>query len=220
MKSISIQRIIALVLILISGSCSLSSKHLPDNTTNSSKPMTISKENTDTVILAGGCFWCTEAIFQRLKGVDTVISGYSGGQIKNPTYREVCSGLTGHAEALEVVYDKSVISLTDLLEVFFKTHDPTTLNRQGADAGTQYRSAVFYKTPEQKEVAERVIKTLNEGHAFDDPIVTEVTAFTNFYPAEDYHQNYYNDNKEQGYCRVVIHPKLDKLEKLFRDKLK
>lgn len=182
--------------------------------------MTISKENADTAILAGGCFWCTEAVFQRLKGVDTVISGYSGGQIKNPTYREVCSGLTGHAEAIEIIYDKSIISFTELLEVFFKTHDPTTLNRQGADAGTQYRSAIFYKTTEQKEVAEKVIQTLNEGHAFDNPVVTEVTAFTNFYPAEDYHQNYYNDNKEQGYCRVVINPKLEKLEKLFREKLK
>jgi peptide-methionine (S)-S-oxide reductase len=189
-------------------------------TSNINSPMDTNKSQKDTATLAGGCFWCTEAIFQRLKGVDTVIAGYTGGTVKNPSYREVCTGTTGHAEGIQIIYDPKVISFTDLLEVFFKFHDPTTLNSQGADHGTQYRSGIFYHSEEQKKTAEKVIKELTDAKAFDDPIVTEITPYTNFYSAEDYHQNYFNNNKEQGYCRVVINPKVEKLEKVFKEKLK
>ena len=186
------------------------------------KPMgsLIDKKDTmqdQTVILGAGCFWCVEAIFERLKGVREVTSGYSGGNISNPTYREVTSGRTGHAEVIKVVYDPDVIPLAKLLEVFFMTHDPTTLNRQGADVGTQYRSAIFYLTDEQEIVAREVIDMLEEEKIWDDPVVTEVTPFTNFYMAEDYHQEYYRNNPNQGYCRMVITPKVDKFERLFRD---
>jgi peptide-methionine (S)-S-oxide reductase len=177
-------------------------------------------KDMDTITLAAGCFWCTEAVFQRLKGVDTVISGYTGGTVKNPSYKEVCNGTTGHAEAIQVIYNKNVISLTELLHVFFKTHDPTTLDYQGNDHGTQYRSGIFYHNESQKKIAEEVIRELNEQKVFDSPVVTEVTAFTNFYNAEDYHQNFYNDNPEYGYCRAVINPKIEKLEKYFKDKMK
>lgn len=176
--------------------------------------------NLETVTLGAGCFWCVEAIFQRLEGVTKVVSGYVGGKVKNPTYREVCSGLTGHAEVCQVTFDPAKLSFEALLEVFFKTHDPTTLNRQGADVGTQYRSAVFFHNEAQKEVAERVIRELNEQKAFDNPIVTEVTAVSTFYPAEDYHQNYFFENGQEPYCRIVILPKVEKLEKYFKDKLK
>lgn len=194
-----------------------SSQHKPFKNT---KSMDTTTKNMDTVTLAAGCFWCTEAVFQRLKGVDTVFSGYTGGNVNNPTYREVCSGSTGHAEAIQVVYNKNEISLTDLLHVFFKTHDPTTLNKQGGDHGTQYRSGIFYHDDEQKKIAEQIIKEMNDQKIFDAPIVTEVTAFSIFYSAEDYHQNYYNENPENGYCRAVINPKIDKLEKYFKDKLR
>jgi len=167
-----------------------------------------------------GCFWCTEAIFQRLNGVEKVVSGYSGGKVKNPTYKEVCSGLTGHAEVIQITYDAKKISFDELLEVFWKTHDPTTLNRQGADEGTQYRSAVFYHTDEQKRLAEEYKKKLDASGAFDNPIVTEITPFTAFYPAEDYHQNYFNLNGTQPYCSFVIQPKVEKFEKVFKSKLK
>lgn len=167
-----------------------------------------------------GCFWCTEAIFQRLDGVEKVVSGYSGGKVKNPTYKEVCSGLTGHAEVIQITYDPKKISFDELLEVFWKTHDPTTLNRQGADEGTQYRSAVFYHTDEQKRLAEEYKKKLDASGAFDNPIVTEITPFTAFYPAEDYHQNYFNLNGTQPYCSFVIQPKVEKFEKVFKSKLK
>jgi peptide-methionine (S)-S-oxide reductase len=167
-----------------------------------------------------GCFWCTEAIFQRLNGVEKVVSGYSGGKVKNPTYKEVCSGLTGHAEVIQITYDPKKISFDELLEVFWKTHDPTTLNRQGADEGTQYRSAVFYHNEEQKALAEKYKKKLDGSGAFDNPIVTEITAFTEFYPAEDYHQNYFNLNGTQPYCSFVIQPKVEKFQKVFKSKLK
>jgi methionine-S-sulfoxide reductase len=180
---------------------------------------TIAKD-LDTITLAAGCFWCTEAVFQRLNGVDTVYSGYTGGTVKNPSYKEVCTGTTGHAEGVQVVFNRNVISLTELLHVFFKTHDPTTLNRQGNDQGPQYRSGIFYQNEDQRKIAMEVIKEMNDQKIFDDPIVTEITAYTNFYVAEDYHQNFYNDNPEYGYCRVVIHPKIEKLEKYFSDKLK
>lgn len=175
----------------------------------------------DTITFGGGCFWCTEAIFQRLNGVISVESGYSGGKIKNPTYKEVCSGMTGHAECTQIVYDQNKISLAEILQVFFKTHDPTTLNRQGNDEGTQYRSVIFYRNDEQKKTAEDIKSGLDKSGAFTDPIVTEITAFDVFYKAEDYHQNYYNLNKEKNpYCTYVIVPKVEKFEKYFADKLK
>ncbi len=175
---------------------------------------------TETAILANGCFWCTEAIFQRLNGVDSVRSGYTGGHVINPAYREVTSGRTGHAEGIEIVFDPNLISFTEILEVFFSTHDPTTLNKQGYDVGTQYRSGIFYKSETQKLIAEAFIKALDEAKVFNDPVVTEVTEFKNFFVAENYHQNYYNNNKNQPYCRAVINPKLEKFLKDHKDKLK
>ena len=174
----------------------------------------------ETITLAGGCFWCIEAIFEELRGVEKVISGYSGGNLANPSYKAVCSGKTGHAEAVQITFDKSKISLNELLEVFFALHDPTTLNRQGADVGTQYRSAIFYHNDVQRLTAENTVKTLNDNKAFENPILTEVTAYSKFYEAENYHQEYYELNKEQPYCKAVIKPKMDKLHKIFDDKLK
>lgn len=173
----------------------------------------------ETVTLGGGCFWCTEAVFLRLKGVESVRSGYSGGHVKNPAYREVTTGSTGHAEVVQITFDPAVIAFREILEVFFAVHDPTTLNRQGADVGTQYRSAIFYHTPEQKVVAGRTILDLENERAFDRKIVTEVTPFSAFYPAEEYHDNYFARNSSQPYCSVVISPKIKKLEKYFKDKL-
>jgi peptide-methionine (S)-S-oxide reductase len=167
-----------------------------------------------------GCFWCTEAVFQELIGVHSVVSGYSGGFVKNPTYRQVCGGATGHAEVIQITFDPQVIAFADLLEVFWKTHDPTTRDRQGNDAGPQYRSAIFYHTLEQKDLAEQYKKKLDASGAFAAPIVTEIAAFTEFYPAEVEHQNYYLENPRQGYCRAIIRPKLEKFEKVFKDKLR
>jgi peptide-methionine (S)-S-oxide reductase len=175
---------------------------------------------TDTATFGEGCFWCTEAFFQRLKGVVSVTSGYGGGFVENPTYEQVCDHSTGHIELARIVYDPSQISFDELLEVFWKTHDPTTMDRQGNDAGPQYKSIIFYHTAEQKEKAEKYKAALDKSGAWDKPIVTEIAAFKNFYPAENYHQNYYNDNQNQGYCRYVIQPKLEKFEKIFKDKLK
>lgn len=175
---------------------------------------------TETATFGTGCFWCTEAIFQQLKGVSKVTSGYSGGHVANPSYEQVCSKTTGHAEVIQIVYDPAVISYDELLEVFWQTHDPTTLNRQGADEGPQYRSVVFYHSQEQKEKAEQYKASLDKSGAFDAPIVTEISPYKNFYPAEDYHQNFYNNNTGYGYCRVVIRPKLDKFEKVFKDKIR
>lgn len=174
----------------------------------------------DLITLGGGCFWCTEAVFQRLSGVEKVVSGYAGGIIQNPTYRQICTGTTGHAEVVQVYFDPQKISLQEILEVFWSTHDPTTLNRQGADVGPQYRSAIFYSNDSQKEVVQRLKKELNEAKVFDQPIVTEIKEFSNFYPAEDYHQEYYNLNGMQPYCQFVIKPKVDKLKKHFAEKLK
>lgn len=174
----------------------------------------------ESLILGGGCFWCTEAVFQRLEGVEKVVSGYAGGIVDNPTYRQICTGTTGHAEVIQVFFDHKKISLEQLLEVFWATHDPTTLNRQGADVGPQYRSAVFYLNEKQKETSERMKKELNEAQVFDSPIVTEVTAFTNFYPAENYHQDYFNLNGMQPYCQFVVRPKVEKLKKYFADRMK
>ena len=173
-------------------------------------------DNTKAVATFGnGCFWCTEAIFQQLKGVESVLPGYTGGKIKNPSYREVCTGATGHAEAIEIVYDPKVISYRTLLEVFFYTHDPTTLNRQGNDVGTQYRSAIFFHNPTQKAEAKQIIEQLTAEKVYDDPIVTEISPYEVFYVAEEYHKNYYENNKNQGYCRAVISPKLDKFLKKY-----
>jgi peptide-methionine (S)-S-oxide reductase len=169
---------------------------------------------------ASGCFWCSEALFQQLKGVKSVVSGYSGGSVKNPTYEEVCSGATGHAEAIQVTYDPAIIPYQDLLEVFWKTHDPTTPNRQGHDIGPQYRSVIFYHTDEQKQLAERYKQKLDKSGLFGEPIVTQIVPFKEFYRAEDYHQNYYAGNSKQRYCQVVIGPKLEKLKEIFHDKLK
>src|SRR6476661_3431454 len=180
-----------------------------------------SSERTDTATFGTGCFWCTEAIFEELNGVLSVTSGYSGGQVANPTYKEVCTGETGHAECVQVVYEPSKISYDELLEVFFKVHDPTSLNRQGADVGTQYRSAIFYHSPAQKEKAEYYKKEVDKSGAYDKPIVTEITAASAFYSAEDYHQEYYQNNKNTNpYCSIVIRPKLEKFQKVFAKKLK
>ena len=174
----------------------------------------------ETATLAGGCFWCLEAVFLRLRGVHRVESGYAGGHVDNPSYRAVCTGSTGHAEVVQVDYDPREISFGELLEVFFAIHDPTTLNRQGADVGTQYRSAIFYHDEVQKQAAERTIADLNAQDIWDNPIVTEVVPLTKFYPAEDYHREYYDRNPEQGYCQVVISPKVAKLRQKFSEKLK
>ncbi len=175
---------------------------------------------TDTATFGTGCFWCTEAIFQQLEGVIKVTSGYSGGNVPNPTYEQICTKTTGHAECLNIEYDPLKISFDELLEVFWKTHDPTTLNRQGADIGTQYRSVVFYHNEEQKTKTENYKVELNKSGAFENPIVTTLEPFGIFYPAEAYHQNYYNNNTGQGYCQFVIRPKVDKFEKVFKSKLK
>ncbi|MBC7487412.1 MAG: peptide-methionine (S)-S-oxide reductase MsrA [Cytophagaceae bacterium] len=174
---------------------------------------------TETIYFGNGCFWCTEAVFQELKGVVGVESGYAGGAVKNPTYRQVCSGETGHAEVIRVIYEPAVITFEELLEVYFFTHDPTTLNRQGNDVGTQYRSVIFYTIPQQKEKAEKYIAELNTKKAFPRPVVTAVQAYSNYYAAEDYHQNYYKLNGHEPYCQVMIKPKLEKLRKDFKDKL-
>ncbi len=177
-------------------------------------------QNIAVATFGNGCFWCTEAIFQQLKGVEKVVSGYTGGMVKNPSYREVCNGTTGHAEVLQITYDPDVISYRELLDVFFYTHDPTTLNRQGADIGTEYRSAIFYHDKIQKNEAEKIIIQLENEKVFYDKIVTEITPFEVFYLADDHHQNYYNNNKNQPYCRVVINPKLDKFLKKYKSKIK
>jgi peptide-methionine (S)-S-oxide reductase len=171
-------------------------------------------------LFGGGCFWCVEAVYLELQGIHKVTSGYAGGDTDNPTYEDICRGDTNHAEVILIDFDETQISYAQLLDVFFATHDPTTLNRQGNDVGTQYRSGIYYHTEEQKKIALEIIKALNESKAYDRPIVTEVAAVATFYPAEDYHQNYFNDNTNQPYCQYVIRPKLDKFKKVFKDKLK
>jgi peptide-methionine (S)-S-oxide reductase len=174
----------------------------------------------EKAVFAGGCFWCTEAIFQRIHGVISIKPGYTGGTIKNPCYREVCSGRTGHAEAVQIDYDHQLVSFESLLEIFFATHDPTTLNRQGADIGTQYRSGIFYTSAAQKMIAKKFIDQLNKSHFFKAPIVTEITPLDLFYDAEEDHHDYYNQNSEQKYCDYTITPKIEKIKKIFSDKLK
>jgi peptide-methionine (S)-S-oxide reductase len=168
----------------------------------------------------GGCFWCTEAVFQEVKGVHSVVSGYAGGTVENPTYYQICTGTTGHAEVIQITFDTDVISYAEVLEVFWRTHDPTTLNRQGADSGPQYRSVIFYHNDQQRAIAEQVKRDLQAAGVWKRPIVTEIVPLTNFYVAEDYHQDYYQQNRYQPYCYVVIDPKLQKFRKDFTDKLK
>jgi peptide-methionine (S)-S-oxide reductase len=199
---------------------SCAQKNNTPKTKKDNKVMTSSSSKLDTATFGTGCFWCTEAIFQQLEGVEKVTSGYSGGKVPNPTYEQVCSKTTGHAECLNIMYDPKKITFDELLEVFWQTHDPTTLNRQGADVGTQYRSVVFYHNEEQRAKTEKYKAELDKSGAFDNPIVTTLEPFTIFYPAENYHQNYYNNNGSQGYCQFVIRPKVEKFEKVFKSKLK
>jgi peptide-methionine (S)-S-oxide reductase len=209
--------VISIILLVTGTSCAQQKDSKNPSTMNNDQ---IEKAGLALATFGNGCFWCTEAIFQRLKGVSKVVSGYAGGKVKNPTYKEVCSGLTGHAEVIQITYDPKIISYPELLEVFWQTHDPTTLNRQGADVGTQYRSVVFYHTDEQKQLAEAYKKKLNDSGAFDGVIVTEVSPLSEYYSAEDYHQNYYNLNGNAPYCSYVIQPKIDKFKKVFKSKLK
>jgi methionine-S-sulfoxide reductase len=174
----------------------------------------------DTITLGGGCFWCVEAVYEMLDGVTKVESGYSGGTVKNPSYREVCTGRTGHAEVVQITFDNSKTSVDEIMKVFFTVHDPTSLNKQGDDAGPQYRSVIFYRNDQQRNIAKSIIDDLNNEHVYAKPIVTQLAPFTSFYKAEDYHQDYYNQNKQAPYCRLVIQPKLEKFEKLFKDRLK
>ena len=176
--------------------------------------------NQDTITLGGGCYWCVEAIYEQLNGVTSVVSGFSGGKKINPTYEEVCTGNTGHAEVVQITYDKSKTNLDEILKVFFTVHDPTTLNRQGEDEGTQYRSVIFYKNEAQKQVAQTIIAALKKGEVYDKPIVTTLEPLIKFYAAKEYHQNYFEKNKNQPYCQMVIQPKLEKFEKIFKDRLK
>lgn len=177
-------------------------------------------DGLDVVVLGGGCFWCTEAVFLRLEGVKEVIPGYAGGIVEQPSYEAICTGRTGHAEVIQVIFDPTKINLSELLAVFWATHDPTTLNRQGGDTGPQYRSAIFYLSDTQEKLASEMMEKLDQSKQFSDPIVTEITAFSNFYPAEKYHQNYYMRNEGQPYCQYVVRPKVEKLQRLFEDKLK
>jgi peptide-methionine (S)-S-oxide reductase len=208
----------SLIFLIIGNSCAQKSKTVKDK--NMTKESTADKSGLQLATFGSGCFWCTEAVFQNVEGVEKVESGYSGGSVKNPTYKEVCSGLTGHAEVIQLTYDPKKVSYDELLEIFWKTHDPTTLNKQGADTGTQYRSAIFYHNDEQKKLAESYKVKLDNSGAFDRPIVTEITPFLVFYKAEDYHQNYFNLNGDAPYCSYVIQPKIDKFKKVFKDKLK
>jgi len=212
--------ILVFALICATTLISCAQKNNPDKTKLMADNQFNPNVKTDTALFGTGCFWCTEAVFQELEGVLKVTSGYAGGNVPSPSYEEVCTGTTGHAETLQIIYDPSKISYDELLEVFWKTHDPTTLNRQGNDDGPQYRSVIFYYNKAQKQKAEHYKAELDKSGAFGKPIVTAVEGFRNFYPAEDYHQNYYNNNGNQPYCTFVIRPKLEKFEKVFKDKLK
>jgi peptide-methionine (S)-S-oxide reductase len=215
MAGISLKMSVILLLCPLLAGCSDHTPintHMPSDYTNTSK--------YDTATFGAGCFWCTEAVYEQLKGVISITPGYSGGTVKNPSYREVCTGLTGHAEVAQIVFDPSIINFTELLEVFWTAHDPTQLNRQGADHGTQYRSVIFYHDENQRALSEEYKKKLNDEHAFADPVVTEISPFTVFYKAEDYHMGYYDKNGNAPYCQMVIEPKVEKIRKVFKDKLK
>lgn len=187
---------------------------------NSTVDKTKKQSNFETITLAGGCYWCVEAIYENLIGVKSAISGYAGGKVANPTYEDVSTGRSGYAEVVQITYDKNVTNLDEIFKVFFTVHDPTTLNRQGADVGTQYRSAIFYKNEAQKKAAQTIIAAIKKAGIYDSPIVTTLEPLTKFYKAEDYHQNYYSNNKSQPYCQMVIQPKMEKFEKLFKSRLK
>ena len=189
---------------------------VPDSVISENK----SKGNQETITLGGGCYWCVEAVYENLKGVQSVVSGYAGGKNPNPTYEDVCTGRTGHAEVVQITYDKTVTNIDEIFKVFFTVHDPTTLNRQGADVGTQYRSVIFYANEEQKKEGQSIIDKLNSEKVYSNPIVTTLEPLTQFYKAEEYHQNYYKNNKNQPYCEMVIQPKIEKFEKIFKDRLK
>ena len=184
------------------------------------KMMTKASENTDTITLAGGCYWCVEAVYEQLDGVISAVSGYAGGKMANPSYEEVSTGATGYAEVVQITYDKSKTNLDEIFKIFFTVHDPTTLNRQGADVGTQYRSAIFYKNDTQKKAAQSIIAALTKANIYESPIVTTLEPLTKFYKAENYHQDYYQNNKSQPYCQMVIQPKMEKFEKVFKTRLK
>ena len=210
---------LSLVLSLIFSSCT--AKEKPVVKEEFKEPVKVKvKEGMEVATFAGGCFWCTEAVFLEIKGVEKVVSGYIGGKTLNPTYKDICTGETGHAEAIQITFNPNEVAYEDLLEIFFGTHDPTTLNRQGADVGTQYRSEIFYHSEAQKAKAENYIQLLEKEKLYDKKIVTKVSSATKFYLAEDYHQNYYNQNSSQGYCQMVIAPKLEKLRKYYKSKLK
>ena len=180
----------------------------------------VENEKLKKATFGSGCFWCTEAVFEMVEGVHSVVSGYAGGNVENPTYEQVCSGSTGHAEVIQITYDPGIITYDEILQIFWKTHDPTTLNRQGNDVGTQYRSVIFYHDDEQKQLAEKYKKELDTSGAWKNPIITEIVPLPVFYKAEDYHQNYYENNPNQGYCAFIISPKLEKFEKVFKEKIK
>lgn len=185
------------------------------------KPKTTNNmSNSETITIGGGCYWCVEAVYEKLNGVQAVVSGFAGGKTANPSYEEVSSGRTGYAEVVQITYDKTITNLNEIFRVFFTVHDPTTLNRQGADVGTQYRSVIFFKDETQKVAAQNIIAALKKAKVYDSPIVTTLEPFTHFYKADDYHQNYYQNNKNQPYCQMVIQPKIEKFEKVFKDKLK
>ena len=210
---------LSLVLGLVFSSCT--AKEKPVVKEEFKEPIKVKvKEGMEVATFAGGCFWCTEAVFLEIKGVEKVVSGYIGGTTKNPTYKDICTGETGHAEAIQITFNPNEVAYEDLLEVFFATHDPTTLNRQGADVGTQYRSEIFYHSEAQKTKAENYIQLLEKEKLYDKKIVTKVSSASVFYNAEEYHQNYYNQNSSQGYCQMVIAPKLEKLRKYYKSKLK
>jgi peptide-methionine (S)-S-oxide reductase len=211
MKKLQLARLILLTFFL-----AIFSKY--GNSTNNNQME--SKPKYETITLGAGCFWCVEAIYSRVNGVISATSGYAGGHVENPSYKEVCTGETGHAEVVQVVYDPKVIPLAKILEIYFKTHDPTSLNRQGADIGTQYRSVIFYQTEEQHKVAKEVKEMLDKSGIWSDPIVTSIEPFKNFYKAENYHQDYFDNNKKQPYCQMVITPKVEKFEKLFKEYMK
>jgi peptide-methionine (S)-S-oxide reductase len=205
---------IALISIILIGAMSIF------GTTKNEQKMSSSEAALEKATFGAGCFWCVEAMFQDIKGVTSVVSGYSGGHVKNPSYKEVCTGRTGHAEVIQVEYDPDIVSYETLLEAFFLSHDPTQLNRQGADVGTQYRSVIYYHTKSQQMLAEEKKRQLNAQDAYGAPVVTEISAFETFYPAEDYHQDYYSANPNQPYCSRVVGPKLEKFRKVFKEKLK
>jgi peptide-methionine (S)-S-oxide reductase len=220
MKALNIRHYLLAVILSSLTFTSCARNKVKSDINNDMSDTAIGNVKTDSATFGAGCFWCVEAVFQRLEGVLKVTSGYSGGHVVNPTYEEVCSKQSGHVEVTRIVYDPAKITFDELLEVFWQTHDPTTRDQQGNDVGPQYRSVVFYHTDEQKQKAEHYKKALDTSGAWDKPIVTDIEPLKNFYAAENYHQNYYNDNPEQMYCRYVIRPKLEKLEKVFKNKLK